>query len=283
MRALRGAVGRCLLSLSVVAGLAVGAAPATAAPPAVAQAGVAAAVESLGIGGTAWVPDADGGRTRVLADATVTGADLARLRALDGPVRVERVGGRLRPLVSGGDAVFTSTARCTAGVNVQGGSSFYFITAGHCTTGAATWYTSSGLATPIGPTTASSFPVNDFGVVQYTNPAVPHPGTIGTVDVTGTANATIGLAVCMRGAVSGVRCGRVTALNATVNYGGGDVVYGLIQTNICAAPGDSGAPLYAGDRVIGILSGGSGNCTTGGTSYFQPIQEALAAYGLTVY
>ncbi|MET8824526.1 S1 family peptidase [Streptomyces sp. NPDC004610] len=278
MRARRSVVGRCLLSLFVTAGLAVSAAPATAAPPAVAQARVAAAVESLGITGTAWVPDPVTGRTRVLADATVTDADVARLGRLDGSVAVERVEGRLRPLLSGGDGIYTGTSRCTAGVNVQGGSSFYFVTAGHCTSGAADWYTSSGLSTLIGVTTATSFPGNDFGVVRYTNSAVPHPGTIGTVDVTGTATATLGLAVCQRGAVSGVRCGTITALNATVNYGGGNVVYGLITTNICSQPGDSGAPLYAGDRIIGILSGGSG-CT----SFYQPIQEALAMYGMSVY
>lgn len=60
-------------------------------------------------------------------------------------------------------------------------------------------------------------------------------------------------------------------------------VSGLIRTNICAEPGDSGGPLYAGDKVVGILSGGSGNCTTGGTIYYQPIQEVLNAYGLFVY
>ena len=60
-------------------------------------------------------------------------------------------------------------------------------------------------------------------------------------------------------------------------------VYGLIRTNICAEPGDSGGPLYVAPPVIlGILSGGSGNCTTGGTTYYQPIAEVLGAYGLTL-
>ena len=42
------------------------------------------------------------------------------------------------------------------------------------------------------------------------------------------------------GSTTGTRTGRVTALNATVNYGGGDIVYGMIQTTVCAEPGDSG-------------------------------------------
>nr|WP_260859866.1 S1 family peptidase [Streptomyces cupreus] len=290
----------CLLSLLVVAVLTVfgtgsAAEPATdaatagtttvAAPDAPSRA--ASAVESLGVPGTAWYEDRRTGTLRVHADSTVTDTDFARLRQVaarfaDG-MTLERQDGRLRTLLSGGDAVYASGLRCSAGVNVRSGTTHYFITAGHCTDTASTWYTTSAQTTAIGPTTSSSFPGNDFGVVRYANTAVPHPGTIGTVDITGTATAYVGQSVCRRGATTGVHCGVVTALNATVNYGGGEIVYGLIQTNICAEPGDSGGPLYAGDKIIGILSGGSGNCATGGTTYYQPIQEVLATHGLSVY
>ncbi|MFC8662800.1 S1 family peptidase [Streptomyces sp. NPDC057199] len=281
------------LSLLVAGALAVSGTDATAAPTAGAApsaasvAGAASAVESLGIAGTSWAVDEKTGKLRVFADSTVGEADLAAVRRATGrfagATTVERLDGRLRTLLSGGDAIYTSSRRCSVGVNVVSGSTYYFVTAGHCTDGLPTWYTSAGLTTAVGPTTGTSFPGNDFGVVRYSNPAVPHPGTIGTVDVTGTATAYVGQSVCRRGATTAVRCGRVTALNATVNYGGGDIVYGLIQTSICAEPGDSGGPLYAGDKVIGILSGGSGNCTSGGTTYYQPIQEVLSAYGLSVY
>ncbi|MFE6937871.1 S1 family peptidase [Streptomyces chartreusis] len=276
-----------VLSLLGVAALTVSGTSATAAPAAAPASGVASAVAALGMDGTAWTVDERSGRLRVLADSTVSDTELAQLRRtadrFDGGLTLERLDGRLRTLLSGGDGIYAGGRRCTAGVNVQSGSTYYFVTAGHCTEGLPTWYTGAALDTAVGPTTGSSFPGNDFGVVRYANPAVPHPGTIGTVDVTGTASAYVGQRVCTRGATTGVRCGVVTALNATVNYGGGDIVSGLIQTNICAEPGDSGGPLYAGDKVIGILSGGSGNCTTGGTSYYQPIQEALSAYGLSVY
>jgi streptogrisin B len=195
---------------------------------------------------------------------------------------LERLDGRLRTLLSGGDGIYASGRRCSAGVNVRSGSTYYLVTAGHCTSGTTTWYTSSAMTTAVGPTTATTFPGDDYGLVRYTNPAVPHPGTIGTALITGTAAAYVGQSVCRRGATTAVRCGVVTALNATVNYGSGDVVSGLIKTNICAEPGDSGGPLFSGDKVIGILSGGSGNCTTGGTTYYQPIQEVLNAYGLTL-
>lgn len=246
----------------------------------------ASAVESLRITGTTWTVDERTGKLRILADSTVADADLARIRRatgrFPGVATLERLDGRLRTLLSGGDGIYAAGWRCSAGVNVRSGTTYYFVTAGHCTDTLPTWYTSPAMSTAIGPTTGTSFPGNDFGVVQYSNPAVAHPGTIGSVDVTGTATAYVGQSVCRRGATTGVHCGVVTALNATVNYADG-TVYGLIRTNICAEPGDSGGPLYAGDKVVGILSGGSGNCATGGTTYYQPVQEVLSAYGLSVY
>ena len=123
-------------------------------------------------------------------------------------------------------------------------------------------------------------------MVRYTGD-VAHPSAVytypGLLTVTGAGNAYVGQAVCRSGATTGVRCGTVTGLNQTVNYAEGSVT-GLIRTNICAEPGDSGGPLYvaATGKIIGILSGGSGNCTSGGTTYYQPIAEVLAAYGLTI-
>ncbi|MFM9442702.1 S1 family peptidase [Streptomyces acidiscabies] len=287
IRAQRFAVRRTwllasVLSLFAVTGL--GVTDAGAATTAVPLARATTAVEALGVAGTAWVADSRTGRLRVLADSTVTAPDLARIqRATGRSASVERLGGRLRTLLSGGDGIYTAAWRCSVGVNVQAGSAYYFVTAGHCTDGTSTWYTDAAGSTVAGATVSTRFPVDDFGIVRYTNTAVPHPGTIGAVDITGAATAYVGESVCHRGAVSGVHCGRVTGLNATVNYGGGDVVSGLIQTNICAEPGDSGGPLYAGDKVLGIISGGSGNCASGGTTYYQPIQEALNAYGVSVY
>ncbi|MGW3292240.1 S1 family peptidase [Streptomyces sp. NPDC001002] len=298
MRARRTTIGRSrliasVLSLLVVTALAVSDTGASAAPTvgaassAASVTGATSAVQSLGIAGTSWAVDEGTGKLRVLADATVSDSDLVRLRGaarqFAGAVSLGRLDGSLRTLLSGGDGIYASLYRCSAGVNVQSGSQYYFVTAGHCTEGVSTWYTTSGMTTAIGSTVFTSFPSDDFGVVRYTNSTVPHPGTIGSVDITGTATAYPGQSVCRRGAATGVRCGVVAALNASVNYGNGDVVHGLIQTNICAEPGDSGGPLYAGDKVIGILSGGSGNCTTGGTTYYQPIQEVLNAVGLSVY
>jgi streptogrisin B len=190
------------------------------------------------------------------------------------------------PLLQAGETMYAdSGGRCTAGLNVQSAGTDYVLTAGHCTTGATTWFTDSSLSTAIGPTAATSFPADDYGLVEYANPDVPHPGSVfcndAPVDITGAIDARVGMSVSFAGAISGCRTGTVVGLNATVSYGG-DVVDGLIETDICTEPGDSGGLLFAGDQAIGLLSGGTGNCATGGASYFQPIPEALAALGLEV-
>jgi streptogrisin D len=79
-----------------------------------------------------------------------------------------------------------------------------------------------------------------------------------------------------------VHSGTVTAVNVTARYPQG-TVYGLIRTTVHAEPGDSGGSLFRGTTAIGLTSGGSGNCTTGGTMFFQPVTEPLRVYGVSVY
>jgi hypothetical protein len=67
-----------------------------------------------------------------------------------------------------------------------------------------------------------------------------------------------------------------------VNYAEGTVT-GLIRTNVCAEGGDSGGALFSGSVALGLTSGGSGNCSSGGTTYFQPVTEVLSRYGVSVY
>ncbi|MGP4003895.1 S1 family peptidase [Streptomyces sp. 8N706] len=245
------------------------------------------AVRAADVAGTAWYVDKATNALVVTADSTVSPADIEEIKreagANAGAIRIERTAGKIRKLLSGGDAIYADSWRCSLGFNVRSGSTYYFLTAGHCTDGAGNWYTNSSRTTVIGPTAGSSFPVNDYGLVRYTNSSISHPGTVGSQDITSAANATVGMSVTRRGSTTGIHGGTVTALNATVNYGGGDVVYGMIQTNVCAEPGDSGGPLYSGSTAVGLTSGGSGDCTSGGTTFFQPVTEALSAYGVSVY
>ncbi|MGW1105413.1 S1 family peptidase [Streptomyces sp. NPDC002540] len=275
--------------LVAVAALAVPSAQADTAPTTFSAKQLSAASDAVlgaDVAGTAWSIDPATNSLVVTADSTVSQAEIEQIKqsagANAGAVRIERTAGKLSKLLSGGDAIYAPGWRCSLGFNVHSGSTYYFLTAGHCTDGNPPWYTNSSNTTSIGPTVGSSFPTNDYGLVRYDNASLAHPGTVGSVTITGAANATVGMSVTRRGSTTGVHSGSVTGLNATVNYGNGDIVYGMIKTNVCAEPGDSGGPLYSGSKAIGLTSGGSGNCSSGGTTYFQPVTEALSAYGVTL-
>ncbi|KOU22185.1 streptogrisin [Streptomyces sp. WM6372] len=274
--------------LAAVAGLAAPtAASADSGFSAARLAAAGASVQRADVAGTAWYTDPASGTLVVTADSTVSAADISKIRTEAGAdaaaLRIERTPGKLRKLISGGDAIYTSGWRCSLGFNVRSGNTYYVLTAGHCTDGAGTWWTNSSHTTTVGSTVGSSFPTNDYGLIKYASSSPVPPGTVGSQDITSAANATVGMSVTRRGSTTGTHGGSVTGLNATVNYGGGDIVYGMIRTNVCAEPGDSGGPLYSGSRAIGLTSGGSGDCTSGGTTFFQPAVEALNAYGVSVY
>ncbi|QCB92655.1 S1 family peptidase [Cellulomonas shaoxiangyii] len=176
--------------------------------------------------------------------------------------------------VLGGNAYYIgSGSRCSVGFTVQGG----FVTAGHCgRTGATT-------SSPNGTFRGSSFPGNDYAWVQVgsgnTLIGAVNNYSGGRVAVRGSTQAVVGAYVCRSGSTTGWRCGTVQAYNASVRYSQG-TVSGLIRTTVCAEPGDSGGSLLAGNQAQGVTSGGNGNCRTGGTTYFQPVNEILQAYGL---
>ncbi|GAA0917182.1 hypothetical protein GCM10009558_102830 [Virgisporangium aurantiacum] len=57
---------------------------------------------------------------------------------------------------------------------------------------------------------------------------------------------------------------------------------GLTRTDVCAEGGDSGGSWISGNQAQGVTSGGSGDCTVGGTTFFQPITEILQRNNLTL-
>jgi streptogrisin B len=240
-----------------------------------------AAVETSGVDGVAWYVDSAADRVVVTADGSVSAADVASIKrqagSAAGAIRIERATGAFRPLVSAGDAIYGTRYRCSLGFNVVSGSTYYFLTAGHCGKSEKTWYTGPNRSALIGPTIGYSFPDNDYSLVRYDNTALTHPGGFTVAD------AVVGETVTRKGSTTGVHSGRVTALNVTVRYQGGGTVRGMIQTTVCAEPGDSGGPLYDGTKALGLTSGGSGDCTTGGTTFFQPVREAVNAYGVSIY
>jgi streptogrisin D len=244
---------------------------------------------SAAVPGTAWSVDPVTNQVVVSVDETVSGAKLDAVRAavarLGDMARLERVSGAFKLTIAGGDAIYGGQFRCSLGFNVRSGSTYYFLTAGHCGNAASSWYSNSSHTSFIGTTAGSSFPGNDYAIVRYAA-GVTHPGSVdlygGSQDIASAANAFVGETVRRSGSTTHVHSGRVTAVNATVHYAEGTVT-GLIKTTVCAEPGDSGGSLFDGSKAIGLTSGGSGNCTTGGTTYFQPVTEALSRYGVSVY
>jgi streptogrisin D len=239
-----------------------------------------------GVVGTAFSVDPVANQVVVDVDTTVTGAKLAALEsavaATKGAARIERLNGRLSKNISGGDAIYTGSARCSLGFNVRSGTTYYFLTAGHCTNIGSTWYANSSRTTVLGTRAGTSFPGNDYGIVRYTNTSITISGAVGSQDITSARTPSVGEAVTRRGSTTGTHSGTVLGLNATVRYAEG-TVSGLIRTNVCAEPGDSGGPLYRGTAALGLTSGGSGNCRSGGTTYFQPVTEPLGVYGVSVF
>ncbi|MFG2356406.1 S1 family peptidase [Streptomyces sp. NPDC048521] len=201
-----------------------------------------------------------------------------------GPVTVQAVSTAPRTFAAGtvgGDPYYTGNVRCSIGFSVYGG----FVTAGHCGgpgAGVSGWDGSY-----VGTFQGSSFPDNDYAWVSvgsgwWTVPVVLGWGTVPDQLVRGSAVAPVGSSVCRSGSTTHWHCGTVLATNETVNYSQG-AVRELTRTSVCAEPGDSGGSFITGDQAQGVTSGGWGNCTSGGETWFQPINEILNRYGLTLH
>ncbi|RJL34509.1 hypothetical protein D5H75_08855 [Bailinhaonella thermotolerans] len=180
--------------------------------------------------------------------------------------------------VRGGDQFFVNTTgRCVIGFSVTGG----YVTAGAC--GRAGDVTQGHNRVAQGVFRSSSWPNPGSAYVAVNSSWIPrgvvnrHDGT--TAPVRGGTPAPVGSAACRSGPVTGWHCGVIQARNVTVTFPQG-TLYGLIRTNICAEPGEIGSPLIAGDQAQGILIAASGNCSSGGTSFYLPIPEILARHGV---
>jgi streptogrisin C len=109
-------------------------------------------------------------------------------------------------------------------------------------------------------------------------PWIPFGG--GQYTVRGSAETPVGGSVCLVDQALGHRCGLVTAKNQTVHFSGGTIT-GLTRTNLCMSA-RSAVAFVSGDQAQGIPLGATGSCTSGGVSYFQPVNPLLSAYGLAL-
>jgi streptogrisin C len=208
---------------------------------------------------------------------------LATARKL-GPVVVEEVSATPTTFAAGtvgGDPYYINgNTRCSIGFSVHGG----FVSAGHCggVNSSVVGWDGSWMGTFAG----SSFPGNDYAFIRtgggwWNAPVVLGWGTVPDRLVRGSAEAPVGSSICRSGSTTRWHCGTVLAKNETVNYAQG-AVHQMTKTSVCAQPGDSGGSFITGEQAQGVTSGGWGNCSTGGQTWFQPVNEILGVYGLSL-
>jgi streptogrisin C len=190
----------------------------------------------------------------------------------------------------GGTLIIESTStgiyHCTLGFSASNSSGLvYALTAGHCTQTSGQWQGGPNNTT-IGPSDGYRYPGDDYGRIRVGFGWLPTSKIQGGPSVLGSTQATVGSTVCKSGAGSGYTCGVIQAQNQTVNYGSSGTVFGMTRTNVCAWSRDSGAPFISSSRQAqGILSGSTQNdyvCGSLENTYYQPVNEALTAWGLTL-
>jgi len=182
--------------------------------------------------------------------------------------------------IRGGDQyVINGNTLCSVGFSVAGG----FVSAGHC--GGVNSPTLGYNNVAQGTFAGSSFPGNDYAWIRTNGNWTPQPWVNnysgGNVVVAGSQEAAVGSSVCRSGRTTGWRCGTIQGRNETIVYAQG-AVSGLARSNACAEPGDSGGSWISGNQAQGVTSGGTGNCSSGGTMWFQPVNEILSVYGLSL-
>ncbi|MFI7345759.1 S1 family peptidase [Streptomyces sp. NPDC049936] len=239
--------------------------------------------------GTAWALDYRSNEVVVRGDRTVSTSNWSRLtgvaEGIGGFVRMERTEGAFTTRLNGAVPILSTAGRCSAGFNVTDGRSEFILTAGHCGPTGSVWFRDGGGDRQVGKTVAGSFPGDDFSLVEYANGKAGDGADVVAVGdgkgvrITGTGEPAVGQRVFRSGSTSGLRDGQVTALDATVNYPEG-TVSGLIETDVCAEPGDSGGPMFSEGVALGVTSGGNGDCAKGGTTFFQPLPEAMESLGV---
>ncbi|WP_017583158.1 S1 family peptidase [Nocardiopsis valliformis] len=232
-----------------------------------------------------WYPDIDSD-TVILEVLEGSGADVDALLAEAGvdasAVKVESTTEQpeLYADIIGGLAYYMG-GRCSVGfaaTNASGQPGF--VTAGHC----GRVGTQVTIGNGRGVFERSVFPGNDAAFVRGTSNftltnLVSRYNSGGYATVSGSSVAPIGSSVCRSGSTTGWRCGTIQARGQTVTYPQG-TIYNMTRTSACAEPGDSGGSFISGTQAQGVTSGGSGNCSWGGTTFYQEVNPMLNSWNL---
>ncbi|MFI1225061.1 MULTISPECIES: putative Ig domain-containing protein [unclassified Streptomyces] len=260
--------------------------------------------ESAGAGVAAvqsWGPDVRNNRIEVTVTRSgrtaATDAFLAEVGTLGPIVHInhsDQTPRQQADVVGGEKWTPGSESPCSIGFPVtRSGGGKAFLTAGHCTNDvnqAAYGKDGSRLGTSNRNGTGSvNAREGDMGIVDVDQPNWNLAPTVsgygaGDITVTGSADALVGSAICRSGQTTSLRCGEVTKVDQSVDYGS-VVIEGLSYSNACSAGGDSGGAYVTatGGKAVGLHSGGgSATCTSGsGEKYtiFQPVNEAITRFG----
>ncbi|PWV54909.1 MULTISPECIES: S1 family peptidase [Nocardiopsis] len=235
-----------------------------------------------------WYPDLAGDTVVIEATDTSEAQSFVEAAGVDSSaVQVEQTdeAPQLYADIVGGDAYYMGGGRCSVGFAVTDSSgNDGFVTAGHCGTVGTSADSEDGSGS--GVFEESIFPGNDAAFVSSTSNwtvtnLVNMYSSGGTQTVGGSSQAPVGAAVCRSGSTTGWHCGSIEARGQSVSYPEGTVT-DMTRTDVCAEPGDSGGSFIADDQAQGMTSGGSGNCSSGGTTYYQEVGPALSTWNLSL-
>lgn len=164
-----------------------------------------------------------------------------------------------------GTPVYVGGSMCTvavAGYDEAGRK--IALTAGHCGEPGTPVASADSPQLGVSGTVVSTNPDLDYSVIELgSNTEVSRSYNGVTVNSLGGEPAAPGDVVCKEGVASGRTCGMTF-----YDYGRDNI------SQVCAMYGDSGAPLVAGDRVVGLVTGGV-LPPGGNVPCYSPLQGAL--------
>ncbi|MFE4540908.1 S1 family peptidase [Streptomyces scopuliridis] len=254
---------------------------------------------------TAWAVDlaSDTVTVKVNSDkSTAARSFLKAARAHGDAVRVVNTPQELSPqsTVPPGEEMAFDGFVCSVGYGARDASGRqYLVTAGHCIENLPVL---SHGGKRFAESTDSRFTLGkdsvDMGIAAVDEgssitTAVSTWGKAGTVAVEGAERAPVGADVCKSGRTTQWTCGKIDSYDVSVTYsdpngGPRTVVTGLASSTVCTQGGDSGGAYISGNQAQGMTSGGpmnqrcNGTVNSRGSSYFQPLDDTLAHYKLTL-
>ncbi|WP_447034992.1 S1 family peptidase [Streptomyces sp. DSM 118878] len=264
----------------------------------------ALAAERVPAGVSSWRVDLASDTVRVEVNSgrgAATKAFLAEAAKHGKAVKVVKGQEKLTPqaVIYPGSRMTYNGYLCSVGYGARDRNGKQFlVTAGHCVEDLPVLsYNNARFAKATHSRFAGGTRSVDMGIaaIDAGNSIATSVGTWGNsspVAVQGSRRAASGSALCKSGQTTAWTCGKVNSYNVSVTYtdpnGGPDtVVSGLGSSTVCTEGGDSGGAYISGNQAQGMTSGGPigqqcSGVNSSGSSYFQPLDDALSYYGLTL-